>query len=69
MVIEMIILDPKSELVQRSVYEFFQMLADIGGFNDGLQILLSFIMLAYNSRWFFIRLSVSLFRIGKPIDS
>ena len=65
----MFILDPKSELVQRSVYEFFQMLADIGGFNDGLQILLSYIMLAYNSRWFFIRLSVSLFRIGKPTDS
>ena len=34
--LNMFVLDPKVETIERSVYEFFQMLADIGGFNDGL---------------------------------
>ena len=36
LLLNMFILHPKVETVERSVYEFFQMLADIGGFNDGL---------------------------------
>ena len=45
-------LDPKGEVIERSVYEFFRMLADIGGFNDGLRMCLGYFMLLYNSRWY-----------------
>ena len=60
----MFVLDPKSEVVERKVYEFFQMLADIGGFTDGLELCLSFLIFAYNARMYFIRLSRSLLRLS-----
>ena len=61
----MYILDPKGELVQRNVYEFFQLLGDIGGFYDGIRILIGYFIIIYNTRWYFIKLSSSLFRVGK----
>ena len=61
---QMFVLDHKSEVVERKVYEFFQMLADIGGFADGLELCLSFLIFAYNARMYFIRLSRSLIRLS-----
>ena len=40
------------------------MLGDIGGFNDGLQMCLGYILLIYNGRWYFIKLNLTLFKIS-----
>ena len=61
-------LEPRGELIEREVYEFFEMLGDIGGFNDGLQLVLGYIMLLYNSRWYKIKLNLSVFRTVRLID-
>ena len=39
------------------------MLGDIGGFNDGLNLILSFFLIAYNIKWLSISLNLSLFKI------
>ena len=62
--VNMLILHPRGEVIQRSIYEFFQMLGDIGGFNDGLQMCLGYIVLMYNSRRYFMKLNLSVFRIS-----
>ena len=61
---QIFVLDPKSEVVERKVYEFFQMLADIGGFTDGLELCVGYLILLYNSRSYFITLSNSLLRVS-----
>ena len=59
------VLDSRGEQVEREVYEFFEMLGDVGGFNDGLQMVLGYMMLIYNSRWYFIKLNLSVFRTAR----
>ena len=60
----MLVLDRKGEVIQRYVYEFFDMLADIGGFNDGLGMILGFALFTFNSNRFTMSLNAELFRVS-----
>ena len=60
-----LILDAKGEKIERRVYSIWDLLADIGGFKDGLVMVLGGIFVMSDSKWFFIDLNKSLFRVKK----
>ena len=66
--LNMFMLQSRGEIVERSVYEFFEMLGDIGGFNDGLYMVLGYFMLLANSRSYFVKLSLSVFKTANSPD-
>ena len=60
------VLNQKGDVIEREVYGLFTMLSDCGGFNDGLNLLVCFVLLSYNSSWFSVDLNASLFRVTDP---
>ena len=60
-----LMLDAKGEKIERRVYSIWDLLADIGGFKDGLIMVFGGIFVMFDSKWFFIDLNKSLFRVEK----
>ena len=58
-----LLLDTKGEKFERRVYSIWDLLADIGGFKDGLVMVLGGFFTLSNSKWFFIDFNKSLFKV------
>ena len=60
-----ILLDAKGEKIERKVYSIWDLLADIGGFKDGLIMVFGGFFIMFNEKWFNIDLNKSLLRVKK----
>ena len=58
-----LLLDAKGEKFERRVYSIWDLLADVGGFKDGLVMMLAGLFIMSNSKWFLIDFNKSLFRV------
>ena len=56
-------LDARGEVIERRVYAIWDFLADMGGFKDGLYMILGWFFFPFDSRWFFIDFNKSIFKV------
>ena len=56
-------LDQKGEAIEQKVYSIWDLLADIGGFKDGLIMVFGGLFAVFDSKWFSIDLGKAVFRV------
>ena len=60
-----LLLDQKGESIERKVYSIWDLLADIGGFKDGLIMVFGGVFVTLDSNWFSIDLNKVVFRVAQ----